>query len=133
MFDNQGVRIEKIRKKFNLERKEFIKKLNYSSVNTYNAIASNSQKLSMNFIFKVNKHFSQVNLHWLLTGEGEMLLKKHEKMNLLNNNGNVIGNSVVITKSERELELEKENKRLREQVNSLQSEVIELLKKQIEK
>ena len=130
MADNQGDRVELLREKIKLNKKEFSKVIGYDHTNSYDAIVRGSRRLSIKILFALNRYDNSINLHWLLTGKGTMFIKEAEKTTLIqsNNAGNVIGSRVIVTKSEREEVLEIENRRLRDEVDRLKDEIISLLK-----
>jgi hypothetical protein len=122
---------------------------------------SNSEKISRLFrlsdaypsyeiIFDISNKFEELNLNWLITGEGEML-KSHNKMEIKNkgaNNGNNNNNTVInghvvtsgpiekITIGQKDVDmfvleiesLKNENATLKKQIE-LQEKIIKMLEK----
>ncbi|NPV38325.1 MAG: helix-turn-helix transcriptional regulator [Brevinematales bacterium] len=68
-----GVRLEELRKQLNMTQQEFAKELNIPQ-RTYSNYENETNKIPPEILQLISSKF-HVNLHWLLTGEGEMYLK----------------------------------------------------------
>ncbi len=76
---------------------------------------------------EISRRYPDLNIDWLLTGEGEML--KHAGNNVLENSGNIKGDIHQQTAGNRDLTLALENERLKA-TNEAYRERIEELKKE---
>lgn len=68
-----GERLEELRKMLNMTQQEFATKLNIPQ-RTYSNYENETNKVPIEILQTISAKF-HVNLHWLLTGEGEMYLK----------------------------------------------------------
>jgi transcriptional regulator with XRE-family HTH domain len=74
------IRIDKLRQKFNLTQTAFAEKTNISRV-TYTDFKTGKVGLSGELIVGISKAFPEVNINWIITGEGEMIESKINKVN----------------------------------------------------
>lgn len=71
-FDDQIDRLNEIVKKKSMNRSQFCREIGFNAV--YGAgILGNHKKLNVLFLAKLVERYPEVNLNWVLTGEGEML------------------------------------------------------------
>ena len=72
---DQSLRLKKLIKELNLNQSSFAKSLGMTQPNISRMVNGES-KLSMEVLNGITKAHRQVNLHWLLTGDGEMFFEK---------------------------------------------------------
>lgn len=77
--ENQGQRLEEVEQYFDLDYKRMANILGYSNANSYHELKRGGAKLTFARLKSLYEKFPSLNLHWLLTGEGEMLLSKKRK------------------------------------------------------
>lgn len=81
-----------------------------------NGVLAKSRKenrdLSDRIIEKIKNFYTDLNIYWLETGEGEMLLKTENSGNKVSGNGNVIGNHNEVNHCEVINKLTEQNSRL---------------------
>lgn len=75
MIDNQGERLEQFRVFISTDKKVFVKKIGYSSVTGYDAIVRGDKNVSKSILNELSLKFPKLNLNWLLSGKGEMVIK----------------------------------------------------------
>lgn len=68
-------RIELLMKRFGLSVNSLAEQLDFSRTAIYNIISENGRRTSPShdFYLKLKESYENVNLNWLITGEGEML------------------------------------------------------------
>lgn len=71
---DQSLRFKQIQKHFGYPNLDFALLLGYSGVNSYTNLGSKGRKASIDVLLKLHTHHKNVNLHWLLTGIGNMLI-----------------------------------------------------------
>jgi len=76
IMDTVGNRIKKIMDHLNLNYNSFSKELGYSDVVVGNVIKGRN-KPSFDFVNKLTQTFDWVDVRWILTGQGEMLLENN--------------------------------------------------------
>ena len=79
---DQGIRLKKLIKALNLNQLSFAKSLNVAQPNI-SRIINGGGNLSLEILNRLAKRHEEVNLHWLLTGIGEMFLDDKQTRNLL--------------------------------------------------
>lgn len=108
-----GDRLKLLRNKLDTTQKEMAKKIGVDR-STWTGYEKNARNPSLNLLNKIADE-TKCNLHWLLTGKGEIFISDHppeeEK------------------KDKRLKELEKENAELRESISTLKGENIEMADK----
>ena len=65
-------RLKKFVESKNIKQKEFADILD-STQQYVSALLNGRRKLGSNLLERIEEHFTDINIHWLLTGEGEML------------------------------------------------------------
>ena len=73
-FDNQGVRLEEIRKQIKLDKRSFVKKIGYNNETSYNSIVRGDRAISSKVLTKLLENYPQFNLNWLIGGYGSMII-----------------------------------------------------------
>lgn len=76
MIDNQGERLEQFRAFISVDKKIFVKEIGYSSVTGYDAIVRGDKNVSKSILNELSLRFPELNLNWLLSGKGEMIIKE---------------------------------------------------------
>ncbi len=71
----QGIRLKTLMKALGLNQTEFAASLGMTQPNV-NRMVSGRNNISMEVLNGLGKVYKQVNLHWLLTGHGEMFLEE---------------------------------------------------------
>lgn len=71
-------RIEKLRMELNLSKSEFCSIIEFSQANYSNITGSRGSKPGVELVEKIALHIKNINLHWLLTGKGNMFLDVYE-------------------------------------------------------
>ena len=74
--ENQGQRLEELEQYCDLDYKQMAKILGYSNANSYHELKRGGAKLTFARLKSLHKKFPSLNLHWLLTGDGDMHLSK---------------------------------------------------------
>jgi len=110
----------------NLSKNKF-----YKETGLANGILDKNSGLSAESIEKIYSKYPEINLHWLLTGEGEMLRKEEIVQQALNNISSTINQTVNFSKDYEELK--KENKRLTQENSGLKDKIISLMEEKIKK
>lgn len=85
------------------------------------------------FLAKIIAVFPELNIEWLLTGEGEMLRKEGIVQQAVNNVSSTITQSQTINVPKDYEELKKENKRLTQENSVLKDKIISLMEEKIKK
>ncbi|KOF02915.1 hypothetical protein OB69_08710 [Roseivirga seohaensis subsp. aquiponti] len=69
-------RVELLMRHFGLSVNSMAKKLNFSRTTIHNIVSENGRRTSPShdFYSKLKESYENINLNWLVTGEGEMLL-----------------------------------------------------------
>ncbi len=69
-------RVELLMRHFGLSVNSMAKKLNFSRTTIHNIVSENGRRTSPShdFYSKLKESYENINLNWLITGEGEMLL-----------------------------------------------------------
>lgn len=70
-------RLKYIRKTLNLTQKDFAKKIGMSR-SGYSQIETSDRPISERLILSINLAFPEVNINWLRTGEGNMIIEKED-------------------------------------------------------
>lgn len=73
-----GIRFEKYLKKKGIQKKDAAKLLDIH-VNTITNWKRPDKTIYVDSLKKVSEQFPDINLHWLITGDGDMLLKTHNE------------------------------------------------------
>jgi hypothetical protein len=110
----------------NLSKNKF-----YKETGLANGILDKNSGLSAESIEKIYSKYPEINLHWLLTGEGEMLRKEEIVQQALNNISSTINQTINFSKDYEELK--KENKRLTQENSGLKDKIISLMEEKIKK
>ena len=71
---DQGIRLKKLIKVLNLNQVEFAKSVGVTQPNI-SKIANGESSLSAELLARMADVYTQLNLHWLLTGSGEMFFE----------------------------------------------------------
>lgn len=135
-------RIEEIRIFFKFNKKTFSEVLGYAYAQNYTNFLSGGSKLSMKMIRGLKEYDSRINIDWILTGQGQMLINTlnggNNVQKIKNNDGNVtqvndshnnFNTKTNSTDLERENSfLKKENEHLKQMLEA-KEEIIQLLKK----
>lgn len=85
------------------------------------------------FLAKIIAVFPELNIEWLLTGEGEMLRKEEIVQQAVNNVSSTITQNQTINVPKDYEELKKENKRLTQENSVLKDKIISLMEEKIKK
>ncbi|MEB3035994.1 hypothetical protein [Capnocytophaga ochracea] len=85
------------------------------------------------FLAKILAVFPELNIEWLLTGEGEMLRKEGIVQQAVNNVSSTITQNQTINVPKDYEELKKENKRLTQENSVLKDKIISLMEEKIKK
>ena len=85
------------------------------------------------FLAKIIAVFPELNIEWLLTGEGEMLRKEGIVQQAVNNVSSTITQNQTINVPKDYEELKKENKRLTQENSVLKDKIISLMEENIKK
>ena len=67
----QSVRLKKLIKALNLNQSEFAKRLGMTQPNI-SRMVNGSSNISIEVLNRITERYRQINLHWLLTGKGDM-------------------------------------------------------------
>ena len=70
---DQSIRLKQLIKALNLNQPSFAKSLGMTQPNISRMISGRSS-ISVEILNRITDRYKQVNLHWLLTGDGEMFL-----------------------------------------------------------
>lgn len=76
-----GKRLKMLRKSLNLNQEDFAKQIGMSSVSFISEIETGKKSFGSDFLYSLKSKMPMVNLNWLLSGEGEMLLSESEATN----------------------------------------------------
>ena len=68
-------RLKELIKALNINQSDFAKRLGMAQPNISRVLSGKNQ-VSIEVVNRISNVYAQVNLHWLLTGEGEMLFEK---------------------------------------------------------
>jgi len=71
---DQGIRLKKLIKALHLNQSSFAESIGKTQPNINRMISGNSN-ISGEILNRISGRYAQVNLHWLLTGVGEMFLE----------------------------------------------------------
>lgn len=85
------------------------------------------------FLAKIIAVFPELNIEWLLTGEGEMLREEGIVQQALNNVSSTITQNQTINVPKDYEQLKKENKRLTQENSGLKDKIISLMEEKIKK
>ena len=85
------------------------------------------------FLAKIIAVFPELNIEWLLTGEGEMLREEGIVQQALNNVSSTITQTQTINVPKDYEERKKENKRLTQENSGLKDKIISLMEEKIKK
>lgn len=72
---DQSIRLKKLIKALNLNQSSFARSLGMTQPNI-SRMVSGSSNISVEVLNRIRDRYRQVNLHWLLAGEGEMLFEE---------------------------------------------------------
>lgn len=89
---DQGTRLKALMKALNLTQTEFAVSLGMTQPNV-NRMMSGRNKISMEVLNGLGKEYKHVNLHWLLTGYGEMFLDESLAIGVMTNKNAVAYNT----------------------------------------
>ena len=78
---DQGIRLKKLIKVLNLNQVEFAKSVGVTQPNI-SKIANGESSLSAELLARMADVYTQINLHWLLTGSGEMFFEAVPNKNI---------------------------------------------------
>ena len=70
-------RVEKIREFLKLNKKVFSEILGYSHPQSYTKYLSGSNSLSFNALTSLKEYNNDIDINWVLTGQGSMLLSEN--------------------------------------------------------
>jgi len=107
----QSIRLRVLIKALNLNQSTFAKSLGMTQPNI-NRMVSGTGKISVEVLHRIAETHTHINLHWLLTGVGDMYL---DGKNLQEND------LPAVTKQERLEQIEERLAQLEEQVNELRT------------
>ena len=79
---DQSLRLKKLIKALNVNQSELAKTLGMAQPNI-SRILNGGAQVSIELVNKISNVYKQVNLHWLLTGDGEMLFEKNPQVDEL--------------------------------------------------
>ena len=113
---DQSIRLKKLIKALNLNQSSFARSLGMTQPNISRMVAGSSN-ISVEVLNRIKDRYRQVNLHWLLAGEGEMFFE--ETPPPLLKASELPGDAVVKGKGRLE-ELEERLERLEEVVRRLE-------------
>jgi len=71
---DQGIRLKKLIKALHLNQSSFADSIGKTQPNI-NRMISGTSSISGEVLYRISGRYAQVNLHWLLTGVGEMFLE----------------------------------------------------------
>ena len=132
-------KIEKILNYFGLSAKKFSEKIGLESPNPIYYVQRNRNNLSKELAKKICITYSELNLNWLLTGEGEMLKDNTNSSvfgNKINGNSNITGIGNVVNKSEyteiehyKQLLMKKDEElqKKEDQITDMRKQIIDLI------
>jgi transcriptional regulator with XRE-family HTH domain len=72
---DQSIRLKKLIKALNLNQSSFARSLGMTQPNI-SRMVSGSSNISVEVLNRIKDRYRQVNLHWLLAGEGEMFFEE---------------------------------------------------------
>ena len=72
---DQSIRLKKLIKALNLNQSSFARSLGMTQPNISRIVAGSSN-ISVEVLNRIKDRYRQVNLHWLLAGEGEMFFEE---------------------------------------------------------
>lgn len=72
---DQSIRLKKLIKALNLNQSSFARSLGMTQPNISRMVAGSSN-ISVEVLNRIKDRYKQVNLHWLLAGEGEMFFEE---------------------------------------------------------
>ena len=87
----QGIRLQQLMKALNLKQTGFARSLGMTQPNISRMVTGES-KISVEVINRIIDTYKNVNLHWLLTGVGEMFLEELTDQNPQVNERNIVYN-----------------------------------------
>lgn len=111
---DQSIRLKKLIKALNLNQSSFARSLGMTQPNISRMVAGSSN-ISVEVLNRIKNRYRQVNLHWLLAGEGEMFFEETPPLFQVKESP---GDTVVKGKGRLE-ELEERMERLEEVVGRL--------------
>jgi transcriptional regulator len=112
----------------NLSKNKF-----YKETGLANGILDKNSGLSAESIEKIYSKYPEINLHWLLTGEGDMLRKETVIQQAHNNISSTITQHQTINAPDDYETLKKENQRLTQENSGLKDKIIQLMEEKIKK
>ena len=77
---DQGIRLKKLIKALHLNQSSFAESIGKTQPNI-NRMISGTSSISGEVLYRISGRYAQVNLHWLLTGVGEMFLESGPEEN----------------------------------------------------
>lgn len=110
----------------NLSKNKF-----YKETGLANGILDKNSGLSAESIEKIYSKYPEINLHWLLTGEGDMLRKEGVIQQAHNNISSTITQHQTINAPDDYETLKKENQRLTHENSGLKDKIIQLMEEKI--
>ena len=75
---DQTIRLQKLIKALNVNQSAFAKSIGMAQPNISKIISGKGQ-VSTEVLNRISNVYEQINLHWLMTGKGEMFLGEEEK------------------------------------------------------
>ena len=127
MFDatKQGQRIEQLRKSLKIDKKVFSKIIGYTSQTNYDTLARGGRNISSKILFKLSEYSKEINLHWLLTGDGEMFFCDNENLGAIakgaeSSDINVVKSELSNLSRKMDLLLSQREKQLKTDIKGLQ-------------
>lgn len=76
---SQGDRIERVRLKLNISREEMIEKMEIGTLNSYSSVINGNRNVSRSMLFAIARNLPNVNIHYIWTGKGKILLNDDAK------------------------------------------------------
>jgi transcriptional regulator with XRE-family HTH domain len=112
-----NVRLEEVRNRLNLTKKEFADRLDITA-NSYTNYIQGKRQLPSDIAIKISETFN-ISIDWLLTGKGKMFLIDEKELKIINGNNNNVVVGGGINKSFNTNNLEMEKSIIKEIVNTL--------------
>lgn len=72
--ESQGIRLESVFNEKKIDKNKRHKILGYKAPTSYNGVISGRKGISFSLLLKLHDFDSNLNLHWLITGDGSMYL-----------------------------------------------------------
>ena len=114
-----------------IEYKRLSKNKFYKETGLSNGILDKQGGISSDSLEKIYYVYPEINLHWLLTGRGEMLRKEGLVQQAQGNVSSTITQHQTIHAPEEYQELKEENKRLAQENSQLKDKIIMLMEEKI--